>query len=196
MITFLPYLSDGGWWLVVGGWLYNDNLVVAGGGVGCFVVLLFGQLDNQTTVVSSACCQPGLSCIVSHGVVLASGQEFSGYSALSQRAWWARAASARRPLLRALRWGPRLALKEEPTKPTKPNQVFISRYVSLKHINNRLSTVTRGTCLTVLVQFRTLKRFKYFKQQYRDQNSCTSNHLGPVLSRPKRVEASLIKKQR
>jgi hypothetical protein len=36
-----------------------------------------------------------------------------------------RAASARRPLFRALGWGPRLALKEKPTKPpnqTKPNQ--------------------------------------------------------------------------
>jgi hypothetical protein len=38
------------------------------------------------------------------------------------------AASARRPLFRALRWGPRLALKE---KPTKPNQTKGHRKVRI-----------------------------------------------------------------
>ena len=91
MITFLPYLSDGGWWLVVGGWyqwlvvggwLYNDNLVVAGGVVCCFVVLLFGQLDNQTTVISSACDQPTLNRIM-----MRSWHYWVWNSALSRRAW-------------------------------------------------------------------------------------------------------------
>jgi hypothetical protein len=49
-------------------------------------------------------------------VAQGSGLEFSGYSALSRRVWRARAASERRPLFGALGWGPRLTLKEKPTK--------------------------------------------------------------------------------
>jgi hypothetical protein len=41
--------------------------------------------------------------------------EFSGYSALSRRAWWARGASERRLPFLALGMGSRLASKDKPT---------------------------------------------------------------------------------
>jgi len=104
MITFLPYLSDGGWWLVVDfimtiWWLLEVMLVV----------LLFGQLDNQTTVISSACGQPGLSCIVPWcGPGIGSG--ILGIFRLVPKSVVSKSGfrKAAPPL------------KEKPTKPTKP----------------------------------------------------------------------------
>jgi hypothetical protein len=69
--------------------------------------------------------------------------EFSGYSALSQRAWGAGAASARQPLFRALRWGPRLALKEKPTKPSRPDNYLNN----LRELRREASFPYAGPCI-------------------------------------------------